>query len=113
MAHTRQSRPDSGLGFEKNIVDTFQAVLSSHVTDAGQGFWFKQISPFIFVVVMNTCAVQRHVIKERYGTGLEQAALDAVALRVLSWSDCGTQQSKEIGSSKNVAKALALRQRCL
>ena len=29
MAHIRQSRPDSGLGFQANVVKTFQAVPSS------------------------------------------------------------------------------------
>jgi hypothetical protein len=29
MAHTRQSRPDAGLGFEANALKTFEVVLFS------------------------------------------------------------------------------------
>ena len=38
--------------------------MAGHIINVEQGFWYKQIGPFIFVVVINNCAVQRHAINE-------------------------------------------------
>ena len=40
MAHVKQSRPDSGLGFQVNVIETFRVVPSS--LGSGQGSGLKK-----------------------------------------------------------------------
>ena len=50
MAHTRQSRPDSGHGFQVKVLELFQVVHSS----LGIGTWRRRMSNFLFMTLQPT-----------------------------------------------------------
>ena len=39
MAHVRQSRPDSGIGFQVKVLKTVQGVVFSLSSEAGTASW--------------------------------------------------------------------------
>ena len=74
MAHIRQSRPDSGLGFQVKALEPFPVVPSS----LGSGAWLYSLAVHIvYYVVLQTV----HCLAVQTAVTCASSAVRAVALR--------------------------------